>query len=142
MKTQQEAERAEQQRIKNLVLNLNESQDNGDSDGTDDDFFLQPNPNLNSKLCQRSNAHSKSEGIIGEKHQFNAPIQQTVHHPNARSSERPSGGRGGHRAKKLQLNDIDWYDKCASTHPSNSAPASRGGEGRSHRRGNSQRFHG
>ena len=115
MKTQKEAERAEQQRIKNLVLNLNESQEVGDPDGTDVHFLLQPNPNLQSRVPQRSIAHTRNEGLVGEKHQHNASLQQSPHHSSTRSSEKPGGNRGGYRARKLQLSDVDWYDKSDST---------------------------
>ncbi|OTA94444.1 hypothetical protein M434DRAFT_394707 [Hypoxylon sp. CO27-5] len=69
MKTQQQAEREEQQRIKNLVLNydLRESED---PDG-----------------------HEKSSS----------------YHPNR--SDKSSKERGGQRVRRLQLSDVDWYDK-------------------------------
>ena len=45
MQSQKAAERAEQQRIKNLVLNY-DLQDNGEADGTKKDFLLHSNTNL------------------------------------------------------------------------------------------------
>ena len=114
MKNQKEAERAEQQRIKNLVLNLNDTQEHGESDGIDEDFFLQPNPNLRNHNPMRSNAHLENKGFIGEKHQHNPSIQQSVHHSNTRPSDKPGTHRGGHRARKLQLSDVNWYEKYTS----------------------------
>ncbi|KAI0135979.1 ARM repeat-containing protein [Hypoxylon sp. NC0597] len=88
MKTQQQAEREEQQRIKNLVLNydLRESEDlDGDSQIT----LLQPNVNVHN--CNHS-GHEKSS-----------------YHPNR--SDKSSKERGGQRVRRLQLSDVDWYDK-------------------------------
>ncbi|KAI1409155.1 ARM repeat-containing protein [Hypoxylon sp. FL1857] len=88
MKTQQQAEREEQQRIKNLVLNydLRESEDpDGDSQVTP----LQPNTNIHNST---HSGHEKSS-----------------YHPNR--SEKSSKERGGQRVRRLQLSDVDWYDK-------------------------------
>ena len=132
MKSQKEAERAEQQRIKNLVLNLNESQENGDTDGTDDAFVLQPNPNLKNGLSLRVNTYRDNQGLNGDKPLHNAPIQQTPHHPTSKSADKPSGhGRGGghhgshaSRSRKLQLSDVDWYDRLNNLSMSDTTPAS------------------
>ena len=129
MKTQQEAERAEQQRIKNLVLNY-DLQDSSAESGTGstnllNDPFLHPNPNKRAPLLSRTNssvtpenieeieyAHNAIQGTGGsEKHQQNAPLfQNPAHHTAAaRSAEKSSSTRNGHRARKLQLSDVDWY---------------------------------
>ena len=112
MKTQKEAERAEQQRIKNLVLNY-DLQDSGETDGTTNDLFLQPNPNLmHSEHPLGPKAHNANQGSLTDKqHQYNAPLQQSPHHSNTRSFDKPSNARSGQRARKLQLSDVDWYDK-------------------------------
>ena len=129
MKSQKEAERAEQQRIKNLVLNY-DLQDSGTDAGTENaisDFFSHPNPNLRNQrpagfplvpLDENSFAHKyMSEGMVGEKHsssqhQHNAPLHQpsAPNHSNARSADKSGTNRSGHRARKLQLSDVDWYD--------------------------------
>ncbi|KAI0843228.1 ARM repeat-containing protein [Hypoxylon sp. FL0890] len=86
MKTQQQAEREEQQRIKNLVLNydLRESEDpDGDSQMTP----IQPNANVH----ESTSGHEKSS-----------------YHPNR--SDKSSKERNGQRVRRLQLSDVDWYD--------------------------------
>lgn len=130
MKSQKEAERAEQQRIKNLVLNY-DLQDSGTDAGTENaisDFFSHPNPNLRHQrpagfplvpLDENSFAHKYlSEGMVGEKHgssqhQHNAPLHQSPasNHSNARTADKSGTNRSGHRARKLQLSDVDWYDQ-------------------------------
>lgn len=96
MKTQQQAEREEQQRIKNLVLNYDLHDDNDASDGEDDHFFdslLQPNANTKG-----------SEGL--ERHSASHPV-----HPHVRPADKSGTSRNGQRARKLQLSDVDWYDR-------------------------------
>lgn len=131
MKNQQEAERAEQQRIKSLVLNY-DLQDSSAESGTGStdllsDPFLRPNPNFRAPfplrtfplvvpqiLDQVKNAHIatfKGTGQ-GEKHQHNASLHQSSSHhvTTARPVDKSSSNRSGHRARKLQLSDVDWYD--------------------------------
>lgn len=145
MKSQKEAERAEQQRIKNLVLNLNESQENGDIDGKTEDFFLRPNPNLHNPISKRYSAHNDNQGLLGEKYSNNAPIQQAPHHhPSGRSSEKPGSGRSTHRARKLQLSDVDWSDKSTFINPADSdrSLSNSGGRGRGRGNGRHRGTHG
>lgn len=132
MKNQKEAERAEQQRIKNLVLNYDLQDSNTDQNGTDNnisfDCFPQPNPNLPLRkalspyvvpLEKRTFAHNTlSEGLSGEKHgashhQHNASLHQSssATNTNARPADKSSSNRSGHRARKLQLSDVDWYEQ-------------------------------
>jgi hypothetical protein len=89
MKTQQQAEREEQQRIKSLVLNY-DLRDGEDQDG---DSALQPiEPNYN--IHKRNTDHDKlSTG--GAFHRL----------------DKAANNRTGQRARKLQLSDVDWYDK-------------------------------
>ncbi|KAK7997953.1 hypothetical protein PG989_005993 [Apiospora arundinis] len=68
MKNQQQAEREEQQRIKNLVLNL-DLRETEETDGND---------------------------------------KTSVYHLNR--PEKTSKERGGQRVRRLQMNDLDWYD--------------------------------
>ena len=87
MKSQQQAEREEQQRIKSLVLNY-ELHDGEDQDG---DSALQPiQPNMNI-------------------HKLNAGIEK-MNSSHARP-EKSGNSRSGQRARKLQLSDVDWYDR-------------------------------
>ncbi|KAI1756642.1 MIF4G domain-containing protein [Xylaria castorea] len=91
MKNQQQAEREEQQRIKNLVLNY-DLREHEDLDGDTLLPPLRPNPNIH-----RSNdsGHDK-------------PLS---YHTNR--GEKLNRDRGGQRIRRLQLSDVDWY---ARTH--------------------------
>ncbi|KAK3324231.1 armadillo-type protein [Cercophora scortea] len=70
MKTQQQAEKEEQRRIKNLVLNY-DLRENEDGDGNE-----KPNPHY----------HNRADARTGKE-------------------------RIGQRVRKLQLSDVDWYDR-------------------------------
>ena len=159
MKTQKEAERAEQQRIKNLVLSY-DPDSSTDQTGTAHniyfDYFSQTNPNLPKKnagfphlvplvplvpLEVNTLAHNdSSQGLGGEKHgashhQHNASLHQTSsNNASARPSEKSSTNRSGHRARKLQLSDVDWYDQNPDSSRSRGRRASHGGLRRSDRR--------
>ena len=130
MKSQKEAERAEQQRIKNLVLNydLQDSSTDAGTDNTISDYFSHPNPNIRDQrpagfplitLHENTLAHNcLSEGLNGEKHgsshhQHNASLHQpsASNNSNARPADKSGANRSGHRARKLQLSDVDWYDQ-------------------------------
>ena len=121
MKNQKENERAEQQRIKNLVLNYDLQESNTDQDGTDNNlysiYFSQPNPNLPKHYFNPATTVTHdhmSQGLgSGEKHggashhQHNASLHQSSPaHGNARPVG--SGTHRGQRARKLQLSDVDW----------------------------------
>lgn len=122
MKLQKEAERAERQNIKNLVLNYDMHDSGIDLAGTTHqiylDPFLQPNPNIRTPARSRSVAHYRLyQGSGGEKHgsphHLHTPsLHQTslksVSEPKA--AEKSATNRGGHRARKLQLSDVDWYE--------------------------------
>lgn len=122
LKSQKEAERAEQQRIKNLVLNYDLTDSGADQAGIDQSLYLDPfshpNPNLSHSLRSRTVAHSDMcEGPGGEKqqlphHPHNTPLQQTpvTNGTSSKAVERPGGGRRGQQARKLQLSDVDWYE--------------------------------
>lgn len=89
MKTQQQAEREEQQRIKNLVLNY-DLRENEDPDGDIIMTPLKPNANIHKSTCS---GHEKPSS----------------YYPNR--PEKSSKERGGQRVRRLQLSDVDWYDK-------------------------------
>ncbi|KAL8654506.1 MAG: hypothetical protein Q9210_001451 [Variospora velana] len=117
LKSQKEAERAEQQRIKNLVLNYDLADSSADQGGTGNslylDHFSHPNPNLSHMLKSKHFTHSGvSQGFDGDKQAppHNAPLQQqpVTNGTNSRPSERSGGGRRGQQARKLQLSDVDW----------------------------------
>ncbi|KAI1000846.1 Regulator of nonsense transcripts 2 [Podosphaera aphanis] len=86
MKTQQKAERAEQQRIKDLVLNY-ELHDGEEQDG---------DSTLNSAPTD-SFVHNRTAGL--EK-------SATM---NITRLDKSSNSRSGQRARKLHLSDVDWY---------------------------------
>ncbi|MCJ1418254.1 hypothetical protein MMC32_004601 [Xylographa parallela] len=123
MKSQKEAERAEQQRIKNLVLNY-DLQDTADHDGTGNSlhsqYFSTPNPNLPKHYLTSASTithNHLSQGLgSGEKygashHQHNASLHQSApNHATARPADKSGANRSGQRARKLQLSDVDWYE--------------------------------
>ena len=130
MKSQKEAERAEQQRIKNLVLNydLQDSSTDAGTENTIFDYFSHPNPNLRDRrpagfplvtLNENTLAHNcLSEGLSGEKHgsshhQHNASLHQpsASNNSNTKPADKSGTNRSGYRARKLQLSDVDWYDQ-------------------------------
>ncbi|KAK4450704.1 regulator of nonsense transcripts 2 [Podospora aff. communis PSN243] len=88
MKNQQQAEREEQQRIKNLVLNY-DLRENEDADGE----------RISAPLPENSNIHTSYTGND----------KATTHHHN-RADNRSVKERGGQRVRKLQLSDVDWYE--------------------------------
>ncbi|KAI9879831.1 MAG: hypothetical protein M1830_006854 [Pleopsidium flavum] len=95
MKTQQQAEREEQQRIKNLVLNYDLRDDHDAHDGENDHFNYVLQPNTNTKGSEGLERHSASHAS----------------NPHARPADKSGTNRSGQRARKLQLSDVDWYDQ-------------------------------
>lgn len=95
MKNQQQAEREEQQRIKNLVLNY-DLREHEDLDGDTLLAPLIPNPNIHKS---NNSGHDK-------------PLS---YHTNR--GEKLNRDRGGQRIRRLQLSDVDWY---ALTHKTKS----------------------
>ncbi|KAI6090074.1 ARM repeat-containing protein [Hypoxylon rubiginosum] len=89
MKTQQQAEREEQQRIKNLVLNY----DLRESEDPDGDSCAAP-------LTENTNIY-KSESSGHEK--------PPSYHPNR--PDKSIKERSGQRVRRLQLSDVDWYGR-------------------------------
>ncbi|ETS83142.1 hypothetical protein PFICI_05018 [Pestalotiopsis fici W106-1] len=87
MKTQQQAEREEQQRIKNLVLNY----DLRESEDPDGDTTTTP-------LIKNSNIHNRMKA---------GPEKTTTYHINR--PEKQGKDRGGQRVRRLEMNDLDWY---------------------------------
>ena len=130
MKSQKEAERAEKQRIKNLVLNY-DLQDSSTDAGTENaisDYFSHKNPNYRNQrpagfplvpLNENTLAHNHlSEGLNGEKHgsshhQYNPSLHQSTssNNSNFRPADKSGPNRNSLRSRKLQLSDVDWYDQ-------------------------------
>lgn len=83
MRTQQQAEREEQQRIKNLVLNYDLNEPSEDTnDGIYCNKFLQPNRNsIKTGSLERPSGKPDKSGV----------------------------NRSAQRSRKLQLSDVDWY---------------------------------
>ena len=101
MKTQQAAEREEQQRIKNLVLNY----DLRDGEEQDGDSLLPT-------LFSNPNIHDHNTGI------------EKAAATNYSRPDKSSNNRSGQRARKLQLSDVDWYEsKENSSQSENSNPS-------------------
>ena len=88
MKSQQAAEREEQQRIKNLVLNY----DLRDGEEQDGDSQLNLTHDLNI-------------------HTVNLGIEKAAAAASHARPDKSSNNRSGQRARKLQLSDVDWYEK-------------------------------
>jgi regulator of nonsense transcripts 2 len=94
MKTQQAAEREEQQRIKNLVLNY-DLRDGEDQDG--DSILPSLLPNLN--------IHNEDAGL------------DKAAATNHTRPDKSGNNRSGQRARKLQLSDVDWYEASSLQSP-------------------------
>ena len=88
MKNQQQAEREEQQRIKNLVLNY-DLRENEEQDGE-----------------EHTNSYKSSISIH---HIYAGNEKAPAHHHHNRLDPR-LGKERGQRVRKLQLSDVDWYD--------------------------------
>ncbi|KAK6062828.1 MIF4G domain-containing protein [Seiridium cupressi] len=87
MKTQQQAEREEQQRIKNLVLNY----DLRESEDPDGDTAMNP-------LLPNTNIHNTMKA---------GSEKTTTFHLNR--PEKSGKERGAQRVRRLEMNDLDWY---------------------------------
>ena len=135
MRSQQEAERAEQQRIKSLVLNYDLTDDQ--HDGEDPAFHYVQSPNskrtvlvgkgsLNKSLkpkynvgqIQRSTSVDEKSSSGSLSQDFSTVKRQDsftdetghIEHPHGQPRQDKSGNsRSKQRARKLQLGDIDWY---------------------------------
>ena len=100
MKNQQQAEREEQQRIKNLVLNY----DLRESEDQDGDSLLPP-------LTRNTNIHTTSSSGHENK-------PSTYHHNRPDKSGKD---RGAQRVRKLQVSDLDWYGRPQSRNSTSQA---------------------
>jgi regulator of nonsense transcripts 2 len=92
MKSQQAAEREEQLRIKNLVLNYDLREESEQHDG-------EPYGFLNCSSLPPLTGNPNTKGLFLGPERFSAS--------HSRSGQ--GSGRNSHRARKLQLSDVDWY---------------------------------
>jgi regulator of nonsense transcripts 2 len=96
MKSQQAAEREEQQRIKNLVLNYDLQDDQ--HDGTLNNSLFGP---MQQPALERN---PNTKGLkLGPDH----------YNPSLSRAER--SGRHAPRARRLNLSDVDWYGKSSAS---------------------------
>jgi regulator of nonsense transcripts 2 len=94
MRNKQQAEKEEQQRIKNLVLNYDLRDDDTDGD-TPFHYTLQPNANRK---------HTESfQGLDKTPNPYAQP-----------RLDKAGTNRSNQRARKLQLSDVNWYDNPSS----------------------------
>lgn len=134
MRSQQEAERAEQQRIKSLVLNYDLTDD--PHDGEDPGFHYVQSSNSNRTVLVGKGRLNKSlqPSYHGQPQRSTVPERDRVYgtdtttesdtqcydsftddsghidHPHSQPRQDKSGNtRSKQRARKLQLGDIDWY---------------------------------
>jgi regulator of nonsense transcripts 2 len=153
MRTQQEAERAEQQKIKNLVLNYDLTDDQ--HDGEESSFHYQYLPGTNCTRVVGKGSLNKSFKPWNENGRFQQETTTTdckemdfdppPHTPGATDStqtkaftdqtgsienahgpprlDKSGNSRSKQRARKLQLTDMDWYGKRSSNLPAEPPPA-------------------
>jgi regulator of nonsense transcripts 2 len=143
MRHQQQAEKEEQQRIKNLVLNLDLRDENDGPDGGDPlSYPLQPNLNKASRnVCparssvppapatfykhaptDQNEAHSP-QGTPLEKHAPNPYLQP-------RGVDKAGKGRASQRGRQLQVSDLDWYSDSPPPNGGDATSATTAGAGR------------
>jgi regulator of nonsense transcripts 2 len=103
MKTQQEAERSEQQRIKQLVLDY-EQRDDKDIDPA---YYNAAANNSGGGSGIGPNSHNIAASTSGSTSVAGAgPLNQPLRGPNR--TDKAGSGRNSQRARKLQLSDVNW----------------------------------
>ena len=122
MKSQQAAEREEQQRIKNLVLNY-DMHDENDHDGESCPYGLGSRQSETPWMME--NPNTKGLPLGSERY--------SASHTRSEGSR-----RNQHRARKLQLNDLDWY---GMKHRQNDAPIQEQDKGTHSRRSSPRKTH-
>jgi regulator of nonsense transcripts 2 len=100
MRSKQQADKEEQQRIKSLVLNYNEARDDVDDTTGDTPFHYTLQPNTNRKRTEPPQGLDKTPN----------PYAQP-------RLDKAGANRSNQRARKLQLSDVNWYDSRFSTRP-------------------------
>ena len=148
MRTQQQAEKAEQQRIKNLVLNYDLTDDQADGEAPAFHYVQSSKNNvrlvgtgtLNKSLQKRGQSQHSTKSDEEYSSPHDSVIEEAQQPPpdsladETGNFETLHGGprydkagnsRQKQRARKLQLGDIDWYDKKHSTSLSATSPSQR-----------------
>ena len=97
MRSKQQADKEEQQRIKSLVLNYNEARDDADDTTGDTPFHYTLQPNTNRKRTETPQGLDKTPN----------PYAQP-------RLDKAGANRSNQRARKLQLSDVNWYDSRSS----------------------------
>jgi regulator of nonsense transcripts 2 len=95
MRSKQQEEKEEQQRIKNLVLNYDLRDDN-DTEG-DSPFHFNLQSNANRRRTETD------QGLEKTHHLYTQP-----------RLDKGGNNRSHQRARKLQLSDVNWYDQPSS----------------------------
>ncbi len=93
MRSKQQADKEEQQRIKSLVLNYNEARDDGDDSTSNTPFSYPLQPNRN-----RRRTYEVPEGLDKTPNPYAQP-----------RVDKAGNNRSNQRARKLQLSDVNWY---------------------------------
>jgi regulator of nonsense transcripts 2 len=106
MKSQQAAEREEQQRIKNLVLRYDLHDENDQHDGTKEDPWLLSSRGLFNEPLLHGNPNTK--GLT---------IGPDNHHGGSNRSRRNKP-----QTRKLNLHDVDWYGNSKTKKKAEPAP--------------------
>lgn len=134
MLRQQQAEKLEQQRIKNLVLKLDLRDENDGPDGEDPlSYLLQPNPNIPqerrrvayrhvSAQKRESNEKARAKSSLSRRlppehnscaHMASSSQVTIDKHPQnpymQPRVDKAGKGRSTQRARQLQVSDLDWY---------------------------------
>lgn len=149
MRTQQQAEKAEQQRIKNLVLNYDLTDDQQDGELPSFHYIsssrnhgqarLVGTGSLNGRVYVKRQGQSQHSTTSGENNspQSISPLSDdttqqqgsltdetgsfdTLH--GAPRYDKSGNTRSKQRARKLQLGDIDWYGNRSSSSPASTTP--------------------
>jgi regulator of nonsense transcripts 2 len=149
MLRQQQAEKEEQQRIKNLVLNLDLRDENDGPDGEDPlSYLLQPNPNISQERRHVAYRHvSAQKRELNENSLANSTLSQRLPSEHNNSTHTASSsqvtidkhpqnpymqprvdkagkGRSTQRARQLQVSDLDWYNTTQNNTQQNRNPTS------------------
>lgn len=151
MRSQQEAERAEQQRIKSLVLNYDLTDDQHDGEEPAFHYVETSNRNrtvlvgkgvINKSLRPKSSGQSQHSTTLDNDKNSGAPVtiesnvqrhdsfaddSGPLDHPHSQPRQDKSGNsRSKQRARKLQLGDIDWYGSRSRSETPPPQPAQAG----------------
>jgi regulator of nonsense transcripts 2 len=151
MRHQQQAEKEEQQRIKNLVLNLDLRDENEGPDGGDPlSYPLQPNlnkasrnvcparssalsPSFPSSLSTSAAFHKRAPTGQNEAHSpKGTPLEKHAPNPylQPRGVDKAGKGRASQRGRQLQVSDLDWYSDSPPPNGGDAGAAATAGAGR------------